>query len=832
MIKIIQKIQYLLLLFFISTVVFSQPITQYEQFNGRYDFTALGNTLNEAENAGGYCDILTSSSADLNLLPGQTVVAAYLYWAGSGDGDFEVELNGVEINAERTFIEFDGSVTYFGAFADVTTLVQSTGNGNYTLSELDLTAVIGDYCQGATGSPGNGTNFGGWSITIVFEDLALPNNQLTIYDGLQKVFSPDPILNIDLLNLNVVDVIGAKVGFLVWEGDAGLANGETLSINGVVMEDLPLNPATNAFNSTNSYTGASDLWNMDLDLYSIEDVINVGDTSMLVQLNTDQDGIIVNNINVVLASELPDATIDVTNVEVYCDSRDIDIDFTVFNQESTDILPANTPISFYADGTLVGNSATINDIPANGSESNTISLTIPVAIPNDFTLTAVADDVGDGTGVVAEIDETNNSFEVEVTLIENPVAGPVDTIIVCDLDDDGFANFFLLVAEPQLLGTQTDIDVTFHETLDDAENGANQILTPESYTNIDSPIQTIFVRLENSINGCFITSSFLIEVRPVDYIPFELVDLEFCIDGNNDVGYPIDLTVQEDFIFAGVDPSDYTVTYHLSQLEAAAGDNPFPNPTAYPNIENPQLLWVRIVNNVINCVEIGSFTVLIKLNPPVTLPADMTPYELCDDETADGFTEFDLSTKIGEITGNNPFVSVSFHESQLDAEDNINPLPVFSYINTSNPQTIYVRVRDINNGCVVYTNFDLIVNENPAITTPEPITFCDSDNDGFGEFDLDSVIPEISGGDPSISVSFHETITNAQNNVLPLSSPYNNIVQYVQTVYARASNLKTGCSSLIALELQVLDSPQIEDPSPLVQCDYNSNGTSTFDLTL
>ncbi|WP_339611975.1 CARDB domain-containing protein, partial [uncultured Planktosalinus sp.] len=629
------KIYWILLLLVLSGTLCSQPITQYNQFNGKYDFTAFGNTLNEAENAGGYCDILTSSSADLNLAPGQTVVAAYLYWAGSGDGDFDVTFNGADITAERTFTANNGAITYFGAFADVTAQVQLTGNGTYTISDLDLTDIIANYCGGA---PGNGTNFGGWSVTIVYEDATLPNNQLTIYDGLQKVFGPDPQLDINLTNLNVVDVVGAKVGFLVWEGDVGIAVGETLSINGVVMEDLPLNPANNAFNSTNSYTGASDLWNMDLDLFNIEDVINIGDTSMLVQLDTNQDGIFVNNINVVLSSELPDATIDVTNIEVYCDSRDIDVDYTVFNLESTDAVPANTPIAFYANGTLVGSFATINTIPVDGFETNSVSMTIPAAIPNDFILTAVVDDLGDGTGIVAEINETNNSFESDVTLVENPVAGPVDTIIVCDLDDDGFANFFLLVAEPQLLGTQTDVDVTFHQTLDDAENGVNQITTPESYTNIDSPFQTIYVRLENNISGCYITSSFLIEVRPVDFIPFELVDLEFCIDGNNDVGYPIDLTVQEESIFAGVDPSDYTVTYHLSQFDAAAGENAIPNPTAYPNIENPQLMWVRIVNNVINCVEIGSFTVLIKLNPLVTLPADMTPYELCDDATADGFT--------------------------------------------------------------------------------------------------------------------------------------------------------------------------------------------------
>jgi len=819
----------ILFFFILPSFSIAQPITEYQQFNGRYDFTAIGNTLNEAENASGYCGILTSSSADLNLLTGQTLIAAYLYWAGSGDGDFEVVLNGVEITAERTFSAVNGPVSYFGAFANVTSLVQLTGNGNYTLSELDLTAIISNYCAGA---PGNGTNFGGWSITVVYEDLSLPNNQLTIYDGLQKVFGPDPILNINLTNLNVVDVIGAKVGFLVWEGDAGIAVGETLSINGVVMEDPPLNPANNAFNSTNSYTGAVDLWNMDLDLYSIEDVINIGDTSMLVQLDTNQDGIFVNNINVVLSSELPDATIVVDNVAVVCDSRDIEVDYTVFNLNSTDIIPAGTPIAFYADGSLVGNSSTLADIAINGSESNTLVLTIPLAIPNDFTLTAVVDDIGDGTGILAETNETNNDFDIEVTLIENPIAFPVSTIIVCDLNNDGFATFFLPVSEIELLGTQTDITVTYYLTLADAEAGINEILNPEAYVNVDTPFQTIFVRLENDINGCFVTSSFLIEVRPVDFLPFTLNDLEFCLDGPSDIGHPIDLTVQEATIFGGGDPSDYTVTYHLSQLDAAAGVDPFPDPTAYPNIINPQVIWVRLVNNVINCVEIGSFTLQIYINPFVTEPVNMTDYELCDDEIADGFTEFDLITKIPEITGSNPNVNTSFHLTQLDANNGDNPLPLTDYTNTSNPQTIYVRVTDINNGCVVFTNFDLVVNPNPELFPPDPLTYCDPDNDGFGSFVLTDANNQITGGDPNLFVTYHETFTNAQNNVLPLPIPYTNIVIYNQTVFARVVNVSTGCISIIELVLEVLDSPQLVDPDPLVLCDENNNGTAVFDLTL
>ena len=86
-----------------------------------------------------------------------------MYWAGSGTGDFEVQLLGVlntsAVTSTRNFaLDFQGRL-FFGAYADVTSFVQN-GQEITPLSNLDLQAVIqGEYCQ-------TGTNFGGWSIVV------------------------------------------------------------------------------------------------------------------------------------------------------------------------------------------------------------------------------------------------------------------------------------------------------------------------------------------------------------------------------------------------------------------------------------------------------------------------------------------------------------------------------------------------------------------------------------------------------------------------------------------------------------------------------------------
>ena len=128
---------------------------------------------------------------------------------------------------------------FYGAFADVTGILNNFGNGTYTVSNFDLTGNIfpgSPYCN-------NQTDFGGWTITVVYQDNSLPLNQVNLFDGFESVSQFNNNLTIQLTTLNVMDNMGAKIGFLAWEGDASLAVNETLRINGNILSNPPLNPA-------------------------------------------------------------------------------------------------------------------------------------------------------------------------------------------------------------------------------------------------------------------------------------------------------------------------------------------------------------------------------------------------------------------------------------------------------------------------------------------------------------------------------------------------------------------------------------------------------------
>lgn len=502
--------KYKLLFLTLTSCLFlrAQDVALYTQHNGRFDFVFAGNTLNPQENSFMFTpQILTESSADLNLASEDTVVAAYLYWAGSGTGDFDVSLNGQNVTAQRTFafqrttlgVVFD----YFSAFADITPQIQSTGNGTYTLTDLDISPFLEHHFQ-------NRTNFAGWAILVIYENDNLPLNQLNIYDGLQAV--PDEI-NITLDALNVIDNEDAKIAFLAWEGDVNLAEDESLIFNTAQLSNV-LNPGDNAFNGTNSFTGSSALYNMDLDVYLIEDNIDIGDATAQIQITSNWDMVMVNVVVTKLNSQLPDATIT-AEISLECDSRVVTVDYTVSNLNSTDVLPSGTPIAIYADGIFVQYAETINPIPIGGSDSNTVSFVLPDSIPEVFQLTLVVDDTGEGTGIVTEILENNNSFSTQVSLLLPPVINHLPELKTCNLG--GGIGLFDFSGYVSLATSNPNETVTFHPTEADAWIGTAAIANPSTYQ-ILAPSQ-VFVRVVGE-NGCISVGSFGLLTRncpPVVY---------------------------------------------------------------------------------------------------------------------------------------------------------------------------------------------------------------------------------------------------------------------------------------------------------------------------
>jgi gliding motility-associated-like protein len=519
-----QHIQNILLgtILLFSCIIFGQDISLFQQFNGRYDFVFIGNTLNPIENSfQSTAEVLTTSSADLTLNPNDVIEKAYLYWAGCGTGDFDVKLNDQAITPDRTFSHqriFSSLVfDYFSAFKEVTAQVQATRNGTYTISDLDVSDFIELHAQ-------RNTNFAGWALIVVYKNPNLPLNQLNVYDGMQAV--PDEI-NITLNSLNVIDNVDAKIGFLAWEGDSGIAENETLRINGNPIGNPPLNPANNAFNGTNSQTNATTLYNMDLDVYPIQNNINIGDTSAQIQLTSDRDFVMINAIVTKLNSQLPDATVEINSAETTCDSRKIIADYKVSNSNSTAVLPANTPVSIYLNDVIIRTVFTQTIIPIDGNETGQVTLLIPDLIPDSFDLKFVVDDNGSGVGIVNEIIEINNKFKIPIVLSRSPLFNLLPNNETCN-EGAGKGTFNFSDYETLVKVNSTN-NVRFYDSLINAQNNTNPIFNTSNFVALTTP-KTIYLKLENV--NCSSITSFLLETKNCPPIVHNFVSANN--DGTND----------------------------------------------------------------------------------------------------------------------------------------------------------------------------------------------------------------------------------------------------------------------------------------------------------
>jgi hypothetical protein len=78
---------------------------------------------------------------------------------------------------------------------------------------------------------------------------------------------------------------------------------------------------------------------MDLDVYTIQNNINIGDTSAQIQLTSGQDFVMINAIVTKLNSQLPMLHC-INDIALLCNSRKITIDYSVYNTNSTAIVPA------------------------------------------------------------------------------------------------------------------------------------------------------------------------------------------------------------------------------------------------------------------------------------------------------------------------------------------------------------------------------------------------------------------------------------------------------------------------------------------------------------
>src|SRR5690606_8825725 len=234
-------------------------------------------------------------------------------------------------------------------------------------------------------------------------------------------------------------------------------------------------------------------------------------------------------------------------------------------------------------------------------------------------------------------------------------------------------------------------------------------------------------------------------------------------------------------VYAGQDPADFEpIAYYENEADANDGNGNFIDPAilgAYESVTRS--IWVRLESLATGCARVTRFEIIVGEFPGSGIANDLV---LCDDEesgsTTDGFSIFDLTENTPIITGNDPTLTVVYYASLDDLNNNIPIATPAAYQNVDTPQQeIFVSILG-QNSCSNNLSFFITVDPNPQPVQPTPLVACDVDGDGFTSFDLESKTLEIQGIDPTLIITYHENLMDANSGDFALGSPYENIMAF------------------------------------------------------
>ncbi len=218
---------------------------------------------------------------------------------------------------------------------------------------------------------------------------------------------------------------------------------------------------------------------------------------------------------------------------------------------------------------------------------------------------------------------------------------------------------------------------------------------------------------------------------------------------------------------------------------------------------------------------------------------------ICDNDN-NGNWSFDFTLQNSDVLGgqNSVEFSVHYYESLIDAQNDQNEI-LGLYENISNPQQIFVRVKNVGlNRC---SNVNSISSFNVAIyNAPVPNAvqieaqeICDDDSDGDysnGQtfIDLSQFDSSLLNGqnDPNFSVSYHSQLADAESGANPLPINYYNLTPFNEIIYVRIQNdLNSVCYDTTDIEVTINPKPDAFNAT-LFQCDEDGipEGITLFNL--
>ena len=242
----------------------------------------------------------------------------------------------------------------------------------------------------------------------------------------------------------------------------------------------------------------------------------------------------------------------------------------------------------------------------------------------------------------------------------------------------------------------------------------------------------------------------------------------------------------------------------------------------------------------------GTYTVSVTATTALetkTESKDITIYEVPTANAVSNFEvcstnptyQFDLSIKDTEVLGTQLATdySIGYYPTLTDAQNGTNLLPNL-YTNTNSTETIFARISNANNpSCFDTTSFDLILKEAPVLNTLTDWVACDTDGNGFFDFDLTQKNREVLNGQSAttFSVKYYLNQADANADINAIGPNYTNTVLPEQIFFRIENTTYPECFETGSFNLEVIAAVLALDPPDLEICDDDNDGIVSFDLS-
>ena len=605
----------------------------------------------------------------------------YLDLDSDNDGIYDLEESGsglVDANSDGII---DGISTTIGTngWDDTAETSPDSGTIQYTISNTDSDTLFnyldadsdGDNCNDvieAGFSDGNLNNYLGNSTVIV-------NTKGLVTNASNGYTTP----NTNYITATPITIISQPENQTACEIGSTIFTIETNTIDSYQWQESSdgINWVTITNNSmyTNTTTNALTISNIPL---------TYNNYKYRVQLNTARNSCgLISSEAILTVNPLPIVTALVDLKQ--CDN-DTD-EFSFFN-----LTEVNTKISANAANETFTYYNSLAEAIAGG-----IGITNPTAFQNKTINTDVV------WARVESLVGCSQTSEVKLTVSTTKIPSTFQkTFTECD-DRDGIATFDFSSVDAEvraIFSTGQLLTIKYYRNETDALSESNEITDISNYRNIGYPnTQQIFIRVDSQLNNDCLGFGAHITLN-VEALPFANdVTITRQCDDDADGKFPFDTSSIESTVLNG--QTNVIVTYY-DEL-----GNPLPSPLPNPFLTANQTIKILVTNNTTAACSDETSLEFIVDAAPIANPVVITP--VCDDESNDGFYNFDTSTIEASILGSQ--IGMEVHYFDAAGTELSSPLP--NPFNSAT-QTISANViNPLNSTCSATTTIGFVVNPLP-----------------------------------------------------------------------------------------------------------------------